>query len=71
MVYKAKAIVKKKEGRVTEISKKLAKGLFEEKNILLNSVTCSEAIYRLEKYLKWTITEEVKARFALFMENRK
>ena len=71
LVDLAKATVKKKEDRVQQISKKIGHQMFsDEKDILVNSVTCSEALYRLEKYLKWNISIEVKERFKLFIENR-
>lgn len=67
----AKAIVQKKENRIQELSKKIGHNMFSEpKELLVNSITCSEALYRLEKFLNWKISDETKERFRLFIENR-
>ncbi len=66
-----KAVLKNKELRVEQLSKDVGKIMFqEEKEILVNSITCSESLYRLEKYLNWDISKEMKERFKLFIENR-
>jgi len=67
----AKAVVKNKNDRIDSLSKKVGEALFiENKEILVNSISCKESLFRLEKYLNWTISDEVKQRFKLFVENR-
>lgn len=67
----AKAIVHKKENRIQELSKRIGSIMFSEpKELLVNSITCSEALFRLEKFLSWEISDEAKERFRLFIENR-
>ena len=71
LVNFVKAVKNKKDDRLKELSKTLEQTMFqEEKEILVNSITCSEALFRLEKYLNWKITDEAKERFRLFIENR-
>lgn len=71
MVDHTKAFLKKSDKRLEGLSKILGKAMFlEEKEILVNSITCSEALYRLEKYLNWTVSADAKERFQLFIENR-
>lgn len=66
-----KAVLKNNNHRVKELSKDLGKKMFqEEKEIFVNSITCAESLYRLEKYLNWNISTEMKERFKLFVENR-
>lgn len=65
------AISKKKENKMEEISKRIGHLLFnEEKQIIVNSISCSEALYRVEKFLQWNVSIETKERFKLFIENR-
>lgn len=67
----AKAIAHKKENRIQELSKRIGRIMFSEpKELLVNSITCSEALFRLEKFLNWEISDEAKERFRLFIENR-
>ncbi|GEM_PF-3492734 len=67
----AKAIVHKKENRIQELSKRIGRIMFSEpKELLVNSITCSEALFRLENFLNWKISDEAKERFRLFIENR-
>lgn len=71
MVDHTKAFLNKNDDRLKALSKTLGETMFlEDKDILVNSITCSEALFRLEKYLNWTITDEAKERFKLFIENR-
>ncbi len=71
IVDHTKAVLKKNDKRLEVLSKKLGKAMFlEDKEILVNSITCSEALFRLEKYLNWTVSSEAKERFQLFIENR-
>lgn len=67
----AKSVIHEKENRIQELSKKVGHLLFSEpKELLVNSITCSEALFRLEKFLNWKISDETKERFRLFIENR-
>lgn len=71
LVDLAKAVVNKKENRIQELSKRMGHIMFSEPSeLLVNSISCSEALYRLEKFLNWKISNEVKERFRLFIENR-
>jgi len=65
------AVFKKKENKIEQISSVLGHQLFtDDKDLLVNSISCAEALYRLEKYVNWQIADDVKERFRLFIENR-
>lgn len=67
----AKAMILKKENRIQELSKRIGRIMFSEpKELLANSITCSDALFRLEKFLNWEISDQAKERFGLFIENR-
>lgn len=66
-----KSIKNDKEDRIAHLTKQIGKILYaEQKDILVNSISCSEALYRIEKFLNWEISEEVKERFKSFTETR-